>query len=79
MSRKNLLYWLFQILGWGFIIFIGILNDFQNSQILITKTIRGFFIVDFKYSTKYARNAVYDMIDEREWSGQEWSMKIFEN
>ena len=45
MSRKNLLYWLFQILGWGFIIFIGILNDFQNSQILITKTITNGILI----------------------------------
>jgi len=45
MSRKNLLYWLFQILGWGFIIFIGLINDFQNSQIFITKTITNGLII----------------------------------
>ena len=45
MSQKNFLYWLFQILGWGFIIFIGILNDFQNSQISISKTITNGLII----------------------------------
>jgi LytS/YehU family sensor histidine kinase len=45
MSQKNFLYWLFQILGWGFIIFIGILNDFQNSEISTSKTITNGLII----------------------------------
>ena len=45
MPQKNLLYWLFQILGWGFIIFIGVLNDFQNNQISVIKTITNGLII----------------------------------
>ena len=45
MQKKNLLYWLFQISGWGFIIFIGILNASQNNQISISKTITNSMII----------------------------------
>ena len=32
MKNKTLLYWLFQFIGWGFILFIGFINDYQKSD-----------------------------------------------
>ena len=46
MAQKNLLYWLFQSCGWGFIVFIGFINDYQTSNFSIIRALQdGLFIL----------------------------------
>ncbi len=45
MTNKTFLYWLFQFLGWGFILFIGLINDYQNNKFYLLKAIQDGTII----------------------------------
>tara|TARA_B100000401_G_scaffold413616_1_gene333916 strand:+ start:586 stop:1629 length:1044 start_codon:yes stop_codon:yes gene_type:complete len=45
MTNKTLLYWLFQFVGWGFILFIGFINDYQTSNFNIIRALQDGLII----------------------------------
>ncbi len=45
MNQKAIMYWVFQLSGWGFLVFISLLKDFQSNSIINTDSIRDSIII----------------------------------